>query len=113
MSGNQNDTVKKIRDLNDAFRKTGIGGRIMLTIGIRELGEHAINEIIRKIRNFDNFNKNNNPHGENDFGSIIYNGVKVLWKLDYYDLSLEFGSPDPSDASITKRVMTIMMADEY
>ena len=59
MSINQNDTVKNIRDLNDAFRKTGIGGRILLTIGIRELGEPAINEIIAKIRNFSDFNKSN------------------------------------------------------
>ena len=59
MSGNHNETVRKIRDLNDAFRRTGIGGRIMLTIGIRELGEPAINEIITKVRNFADFNKNN------------------------------------------------------
>ncbi len=113
MSINQNDTVKNIRDLNDAFRKTGIGGRILLTIGIRELGEPAINDIITKIRKFSNFNENNDPHGEHDFGSITHNGVKVLWKLDYYDRNLEYGSPDPSDASITTRVMTIMCADEY
>ena len=113
MSGNQNVTVKKIRDLNDAFRKTGIGGRIMLTIGIRELGERAVQEVIEKIRKFSDFNENNDPHGEHDFGSITLNGVKVIWKVDYYDRSLEFGSPDPSDASITTRVMTIMCADEY
>ena len=113
MSGNQNEMVKKIRDLNDAFRRTGVGGRIMLTIGIRELGEPAINEIIAKIRKFADFNENNDPHGEHDFGSITYDGVKVFWKLDYYDRNLQFGSPDPSDASITTRVMTIMCADEY
>ena len=113
MSGNQNETVRKIRDLNDAFRKTGVGGRIMLTIGIRELGEQAINGIVANIRNFSDFNENNDPHGEHDFGSITHDGVKVLWKVDYYDRSLEFGSPYPSDASITTRVMTIMCADEY
>ena len=113
MSGNQSEMVRKIRDLNDAFRRTGIGGRIMLTIGIRELGEPAINEIITKVRNFADFNKNNDPHGEHDLGSITHDGVKVLWKLDYYDKNLEFGSPDPSDASVTTRVMTIMCADEY
>jgi len=113
MSGNQNEMVRKIRDLNDTFRKTGIGGRIMLTIGIRELGEPAIKAIIEKIRKFDDFNRNNNPHGEHDFGSIINDGVKVLWKIDCYDRNLEYGSPDPSDASITTRVMTIMCADEY
>ena len=113
MYGIQNDKVRRIRDLNDAFRKTGIGGRIMLTISIRELGERAVQEVIKKIRNFSDFNENNDPHGEHDFGSITHNGVKVIWKVDYYDRSLEFGSPDPSDASITTRVMTIMCADEY
>ena len=113
MSGNQSEMVRKIRDLNDAFRRTGIGGRIMLTIGIRELGERAVHEIVGIIRKFTDFSENNDPHGEHDFGSITHDGVKVLWKVDYYDRSLEFGSPDPSDASITTRVMTIMCADEY
>ena len=113
MSGNQNDKVRIIRDLNDNFRKTGVGGRIMMTIGIRELGERAVHEIVSKIRKFSDFNENNDPHGEHDFGSITHNGEKVLWKLDYYDRNLEFGSPDPSNASITTRVMTIMCADEY
>ena len=113
MSGNQNDKVRIIREINDAFRKTGVGGRVMMTIGIRELGERAVHEIVGKIRESSDFNGNNDPHGEHDFGSITHNGVKVLWKLDYYDRSMEFGSPDPSDASITMRVMTIMFADEY
>ena len=102
-----------IRDLNDAFRKTGIGGRVMLTIGIRELGEPAIRSIIEKTKNYTDFNKNNDPHGEHDLGTITHDGVKVLWKLDYYDKNLEFGSPDPSNASVTTRVMTIMCSHEY
>lgn len=113
MSGNQNDEVRIIRDINDAFRKTGIGGRIMLTINVRELGEQSVKKILKSIGNFSDFNENDNPHGENDFGSIIYKGNMILWKIDYYDRNLEFGSPDPSDASLTTRVMTIMCADEY
>jgi len=31
----------------------------------------------------------------------------------YYDLNLEYGSEDPANASITARVVTIMLASEY
>jgi len=47
----------KIRDLNDQLRKTGIGGRIMITAGIKSMGEMAVAEIIEIIRVFDDFTK--------------------------------------------------------
>jgi len=52
-------------------------------------------------------------HGEHDFGKVEYNGVSTFFKFDYYDKSLERGSPDPSDREVTERVMTVMLSSEY
>ncbi|WP_338014081.1 DUF3768 domain-containing protein [Bradyrhizobium canariense] len=33
--------------------------------------------------------------------------------MDYYDLAGQFASPDASKPEVTRRVLTIMRADEY
>ena len=40
-------------------------------------------------------------------------GEDHFWKIDYYDHALENGSENPADPEITRRVLTIMRADEY
>jgi hypothetical protein len=40
---NENANAAKIRALNDQFRKTDRGGRIMLTQGIQAMGQRAGN----------------------------------------------------------------------
>ena len=102
-----------IRAANDKFRQSFVGGEIFSTPGIRALGTEANLEILEQIRNFSDFNPNNDPHGEHDFGSFEQNGEKIFWKIDYYDTELNGGSPDPSDPLCTRRVMTIMLASEY
>ena len=106
-------TDSKIATLNDALRKRGEGGRILLTQGIQALGEKAITHIISKIRAFDKFTEDNDPYHEHDFGAITVNGDKIFWKISYYDRNLKYASPDPADPKVTCRVMIVMMADEY
>lgn len=50
---------------------------------------------------------------ERDFAAIEFLGRKVWMKIDYYDAAMEFGSPDPADASLTTRVMTILLPEDY
>lgn len=65
------------------------------------------------VERFDDFDDANNPHGERDFGAFDYDGQRVFWKIDYYNKTLTYGSEDPSNASLTLRVLTIMLASEY
>ncbi len=103
----------KISALNDQFRKTGRGGRYMITTGVKALGDRAVMEIVAKVKSFSDFNKNNDPHHEHDMGKIEHNGEPIFWKIDYFDKAMQYGSDDPSDPSRTTRTLTILLADEY
>ena len=105
--------TEMIRRLNDAFRTSFVGGKVMLTTGIRAKSDAEQTEILERVINFNDFNKNNDPYLEHDMGSFDYNGEKILFKIDYYDKQLKYHSPDPSDSSKTARIMTIMTASEW
>jgi uncharacterized protein DUF3768 len=62
---------------------------------------------------FDDFCHANDSHEEHDFGSFEADGHMIMFKIDYYDQNLSMHSPDPTDPSVTQRVITIMLAEEY
>jgi hypothetical protein len=102
-----------IRALNDVFRRTFVGGAVMITAGVEAMPAERRRSLLEKVRAFDAFSEDNDPHGEHDFGAIDEGGVRCFWKLDYYDRKTEMGSPDPAEPSVTTRVLTIMLAEEY
>ena len=103
----------RIRDLNDALRKTFVGGAVVSTSGISALPDMTRRKIMAAVRGFDAFTPNNDPHGEHDFGSLEIDGEKVFFKIDYYDRQMAMHSPDASEPAVTTRVLTIMLANEY
>jgi hypothetical protein len=106
-------SAEQIRTLNDAFRRSFVRGKVMMTAGIVALRAVTKAKLLDEVRTFDAFTADNDPHGEHDFGSFEIDGHKIFWKIDYYDSAMEFGSEDPADPSKTTRVLTIMLASEY
>ncbi|MDP2130751.1 MAG: DUF3768 domain-containing protein [Cypionkella sp.] len=127
MSGAVLTRAERIARLNDLARRAmGIACVVVATEGIRALPEADQSRLRELVETFDAFTPDNDPYGERDFGAI-YRGadgvwsalrpvdvaVTVFWKIDAYDRALRFGSEDPADPAVTRRVLTIMLASEY
>lgn len=92
------DRTNRIIELNDAFRTTLSGGRIMLTTSVSAFGPARVAQLLQRVRSFSDFSTDNDPHHEHDFGAFDDGEDRLFWKIDYYDRNLEAGSPDPSDS---------------
>ncbi|MER8639320.1 DUF3768 domain-containing protein [Mesorhizobium sp. M0698] len=104
---------QRIAQLNDSLRRTGHGGRFVMTAGIAAMNATVIAGILAAVAAFEAFDADNDPHGEHDCAVLEVGGIIVIWRVDYYDLAMSFGSDDPADPSVTTRVLTIMLGEEY
>ena len=104
-----------IQRLNDAFRASLSAdlGQVVMTSADARLDAETITQILDAVRHHDQFGEDIDPYGEHDMGRFTVGNEGYYWKIDYYDRSLEFHSPDPADPSVTIRVLTIMRVDEY
>ena len=113
----QSQTIAK---QNDAFRSQtalanayGLKGQILHTASLSHYSAEDMSAIATHVQTYDDFHEGNDPYGEHDFGSFTFQNRKFLWKIDYYDVNYEYGSPDSSDPNVTRRVLTIMHAEDY
>ena len=105
--------MSDIATLNDNFKKNFIGGEVLLSAGIAAMSSEDKANIVSMVQNFNDFNEDNDPYGEHDFGSFDYKGEKILWKIDYYDLNNQYHSENPANPDITNRILTILLSCEY
>ena len=97
----------RIAHKNDVFRKLGFG--VTMTCGAVELPD--VIGLMSKIKSYNDFTVDSDPYFEHDFGKLEWHGEKVFWKIDYYNNELTCFE-DPLSPTC-KRVMTVMLAEEY
>jgi hypothetical protein len=98
---------RTIAQLNDAFRRSGRD--VFITSGVQALPD--VPGLVVAVQQFDNFTPDNDPHGEHDFGSIVWHRENTYWKIDYYDAALQYWH-DPRSPDC-RRVLTVLLAREY
>lgn len=109
----QNDTAR--REINIQPEAKTVPCKVVMTNGIMEkfINNGYGFELTEAIAVFDKFTHDNDPYGEHDFASLEFKGQTVLFKIDYYDNDMHYGSESPSDLSKTCRALTIMLREEY
>jgi hypothetical protein len=108
--------LSKIAELNDQLRQnlfTPGQNQVFVSAAVSSLPYLERARLLDKVQKFNDFNEDNNPYGERDFSRIEHNGTNYFWKIDYYNKTMDAGSENPADETITIRVLTIMRADEY
>ncbi len=113
---NQENKTALVCKLNDTFRRNVLDrrlGTLLLTAGVAALKHEDITNIIEEVQCFEDFNEDNDPYGEHDFGAFNYHGQKYFFKIDYYAKGTSQYSKDEANPDITNRVLTIMHASEY
>lgn len=108
------ERTDQIRALNDRFRRGDRSlGKVMFagSLARAELTERLL--AYDKVKQFDAFDEGNDGYGEHDFGSFVFSGRRYMFKIDYYDQTLEFGADDPTDPKTCVRVLSIFYAEDY
>ncbi|MGX9356664.1 DUF3768 domain-containing protein [Roseobacteraceae bacterium S113] len=111
-------TTLRIAQLNDQFRRgdPSVPGQRFITAGVVHLLDQLEippETLIQRVAQFDDFNEANDPHAQRDFGAFEFHGHQLFWKVDAYDQGYSMGSDDPTDLRKTRRVLTIMLAEEW
>jgi hypothetical protein len=122
------DSTEQTRRLNDLARTRPqtVNASWVMTQGVAKLlaGEDdasadvsAALERLAALRAalaaFTDFSESNDLHGEHDFGAFVLFGQRLFWKNDYYHPDHDTHAPVPSNIELCRRILTVMLAEEY
>lgn len=104
-----------IRALNDRLRTRGIGGKVVAVGELAHIEDEDYRQrVLTAVRmQIIVTGDKDDPYSEHDFGQVVVDGQKFLWKIDYYDLDYKYASEAPEHEELTLRVLSIMFASDY
>ena len=105
--------IGKMANQNDKFRellltKWGLK-RIKLSPKLRCFKETEITKVLLNIQMYDHWV--DNPY--RDMGGLEFGTFTVRWCISYLDIDHDIYSYDPSYKIMTRRVLSLMLQEEY
>jgi hypothetical protein len=96
---------------NDRLRTTFKGGTLFISEGVWALGLLAADQILKAVKSFGDFSREDDPRGEHDFGRFEVAGQKLVWKIECELDAAEHGRTGYPGA--IKRALLIMLEEEH
>lgn len=103
----RNTKAEIARDLNDAFRKTFVGGIVVIERDLAGMKPEVKARVMEAVRDYTGFDSENDPDGDHRSGAVKIGLDQFSWKIEYYNRTLSNPSVDPADPNVTARVLTI------
>lgn len=94
-------------------------GIVKLSDNVSMLDADDKANLLRLFIHYDDFSiegeepHGDDPYGEHDFGVVDTNTGRYYFKIDYFDNNYEYHSPNKEFLTLTKRVLTVLEANEY
>lgn len=108
-----NDNFRRWHCLGVRKPSTFVPGRSVWTNTFAAEDEDFKRAASLAIGNFDGFVEDNDPDGFHDFGAVEVDGRAVWFKIDHYDDFFQYGSKDPANLKVTKRLLTILFPSDW
>lgn len=106
--------VGRIRRLNDFFRGMLLTEPdVRVSAGVRSLAKEYQHRVFLRVRTHSEFSSERRKCEQHDFGRFEEGGHEIIWRITYHDLFLRSYSAEPDNPHTTRRVLTIMLAEEY
>ncbi len=106
------DWLRVIRSLNDAFRLSFTATELYCSPGIIAFSLHQQGQILERVRNYRNFNEENDPDKLHNRGSFDFEGQTILWEIYCTDQNQQNEASDPACLKLTRRHMMILIENE-
>lgn len=105
--------LDRIAELNDLLRRESKGGKTVMSEGVLALPPVTLGHVALAVGDFAAFTAQDDPNGEHAAGQLTVDGCGIFFQVEYYDMHYRDASKDPADPEVTRRVMTIGLAEEY